>query len=440
MTRRLRFLAPLAVAALVLAACEAGGSGSPGASGGGGESACDTGDNKISILAVWATGDAEYESFKAMVEPFCEETGIGIEYEGTRDANNILSTRVQGGNPPDIAGLPGPGAMAEFARDDALVALDDVVDLDRMAEEYGQSWIDLGSVDGEVVGIFIKTSVKGPIWYNPANFESADYTVPESWDDLVALVDQIQSDGTTPWCIGLGSEAATGWPATDWIEDILLRQSGPETYTEWYQGELAWTSDEVRSAFETFGQWGANDDYVNGGVDGSISETFQTGGDGLFTDPPECYLHHQASFITGLGAFVDQEAGTDYDFFMTPPIEQDGVIAAGDLFGMFNDTPEARQLMDYLTTAEAQQIWVERGGALSPNKNVDLDAYPDDISRKSAEALVSSDTVVFDGSDNMPAEMVEGFYTAILDYIRNPDSLDAVLEEADSVRESAYGS
>lgn len=168
MTRRFRFLAPLAVAALVLAACESGGDGSPGASGGGGASACDTGDNKISILAVWATGDAEYESFKAMVEPFCEETGIGIEYEGTRDANNILSTRVQGGNPPDIAGLPGPGAMAEFARDDALVALDDVVDLDRMADEYGQSWIDLGSVDDEVVGIFIKTSVKGPVWYNPA--------------------------------------------------------------------------------------------------------------------------------------------------------------------------------------------------------------------------------------------------------------------------------
>jgi alpha-glucoside transport system substrate-binding protein len=321
-----------------------------------------------------------------------------------------------------------------------LVALDDVVDLDRMADEYGENWIELGSVDDEVVGIFIKTAVKGPIWYSPANFDAAGYSLPETWDDLEALVEQIKTDGTTPWCIGLGAEAATGWPLTDWIEDVLLRQAGPDVYTQWYQGELPWTSPEIKTAFETVGQWAADDSYVSGGVNGEISTTFQTGGDGLFADPPDCYLHHQGSFITGLGAFADKEAGTDYDFFMTPPIEQEGVIAAGDLFGMFNDTPEARQLMDYLTTAEAQQIWVERGGALSPNKNVSLDAYPDDISRKSAEALVNTETVVFDGSDNMPAEMVEGFYVAILDYLQNPGNLDAILQEADSVRESAYGS
>jgi alpha-glucoside transport system substrate-binding protein len=433
MIPRFKFVAPFAALALVLAACGPSATGSPGASGGGG-------GGSISILAVWATGDAEFESFQAMIAPFTERTGIQIDYEGTRDANQILSTRVQGGNPPDIAGLPGPGAMAEFAREGALVALDDVVDLDRMADEYGENWIELGSVDDEVVGIFIKTAVKGPIWYSPANFDAAGYSLPETWDDLEALVEQIKTDGTTPWCIGLGAEAATGWPLTDWIEDVLLRQAGPDVYTQWYQGELPWTSPEIKTAFETVGQWAADDSYVSGGVNGEISTTFQTGGDGLFADPPGCYLHHQGSFITGLGAFADKEAGTDYDFFMTPPIEQEGVIAAGDLFGMFNDTPEARQLMDYLTTAEAQQIWVERGGALSPNKNVSLDAYPDDISRKSAEALVNTETVVFDGSDNMPAEMVEGFYVAILDYLQNPGNLDAILQEADSVRESAYGS
>jgi alpha-glucoside transport system substrate-binding protein len=433
MIPRFKFVAPFAALALVLAACGPSATGSPGASGVGG-------GGSISILAVWATGDAEFESFQAMIAPFTERTGIQIDYEGTRDANQILSTRVQGGNPPDIAGLPGPGAMAEFAREGALVALDDVVDLDRMADEYGENWIELGSVDDEVVGIFIKTAVKGPIWYSPANFDAAGYSLPETWDDLEALVEQIKTDGTTPWCIGLGAEAATGWPLTDWIEDVLLRQAGPDVYTQWYQGELPWTSPEIKTAFETVGQWAADDSYVSGGVNGEISTTFQTGGDGLFADPPDCYLHHQGSFITGLGAFADKEAGTDYDFFMTPPIEQEGVIAAGDLFGMFNDTPEARQLMDYLTTAEAQQIWVERGGALSPNKNVSLDAYPDDISRKSAEALVNTETVVFDGSDNMPAEMVEGFYVAILDYLQNPGNLDAILQEADSVRESAYGS
>ncbi len=444
MTRRFRFLAPLAVAALVLAACEADG-GSPGASGGGGAgNACDPDqaeNGTVSVLAVWATGDAEFDSFQAMVAPFCEDTGIGIEYEGTRDANQLLSQRVQGGNPPDVAGLPGPGAMAQFANEDALTALDDVLDLDTMADQYGESWIDLASVDGTVYGIFIKASVKGPIWFSPSAFEDAGYSVPESWEDLTALVDQIVADGNVPWCIGLGSEAATGWPATDWIEDILLRQAGPDVYQQWYEGELAWTSPEVTTAFETYGQWATDPAYVKGGADGAISTTFQAGGDGIFDG--SCYLHHQASFITGLGAFADMEAGTDYDFFMFPEINHNGVIAAGDLFGMFNDTEQARQLLQYLTTPEAQQIWVERGGALSPNREVDLEAYPDDISRKSAEALVNAEVVVFDGSDLMPAEMIEGqggFYETILNYMRSPDQLGEFLEEADATRESAFGS
>ncbi len=441
MTRRFRFLVPLAVVMLVAAACDSGTSGSPGASGGTAAAACDTDENgTVSVLAVWATGDAEYESFQAMVEPFCEETGIGIAYEGTRDANQVLSTRVQGGNPPDVAGLPGPGAMAQFANEDALTPLDDVLDLDLMAEQYGESWVDLASVDDSVYGIFIKASVKGPIWYSPSAFEEAGYAVPETWEDLEALVEQIVADDGTPWCIGLGSEAATGWPATDWIEDILLRQAGADVYEQWYTGELPWTDPAVQTAFETYGRWATDEQYVKGGPDGAISTTFQNGGDGIFDG--SCYLHHQASFITGLGAFAEAEAGTDYDFFMFPPIEHDGVIAAGDLFGMFNDTEQARQLMQYLTTPEAQQIWVERGGALSPNREVSLDAYPDDISRKSAEALVNAEVVVFDGSDLMPAEMIEGqggFYETILNYMRSPDQLPELLEEADATRESAFG-
>ncbi len=443
MTRRFRFLVPLAMAALVLAACDDGTGGTPGASGAV-TGACDPDEatnGTVSVLAVWATGDAEFESFQAMVEPFCEESGIGIEYEGTRDANQVLSTRVQGGNPPDVAGLPGPGAMAQFAREDALVALDDVLDLDTMAEEYGENWIDLASVDGTVYGIFIKASVKGPIWYSPTAFEDAGYAVPETWEDLEALVDQIAADGTPPWCIGLGAEAATGWPATDWIEDILLRQAGPDVYRQWYTGELAWTDPALQTAFETYGRWASDPQYVKGGPDGAISTIFQNGGDGLFDGT--CYLHHQASFITGLGAFADKEAGTDYDFFMFPEIEHDAVIAAGDLFGMFNDTEQARELLQYLTTAEAQGIWVARGGALSPNRDVDLESYPDDISRKSAEALINAEIVEFDASDLMPAEMIEGqggFYETVLNYMRSPDQLPQLLEEADATRESAFGS
>jgi alpha-glucoside transport system substrate-binding protein len=375
----------------------------------------------------------------SMIEPWVERTGVEVNYESTRDVNQVLTTRLEGGNPPDIAGLPGPGQMAQYAADGDLVSLMDVVDVARMCEEYGPSWIELGSVDEDFVGIFTKTSLKGPIWFNPEAFEAAGYEVPADFAGLEALVDEIAQSGTPPWGIGLESDAASGWPGTDWVEDFLLRQAGPDVYNQWWQGELAWTSDEVRTAFESFGAWATDPQYVFGGPNNALNTPFGNGGDCVIEE--ECFLHHQASFITGFfeDNFPDEaEAGTTYDFFMFPEINHNGVVAAGDLFGMFNDTPQARSLMNYLTTAEAQQIWVEIGGALSPNDSVDLEAYPDDISRKSAEALVNAETVVFDASDLMPTAMNEAFWSAILDYVQNPDNLDSILEELDSVQERAY--
>jgi alpha-glucoside transport system substrate-binding protein len=434
MTRTFKYIAPLAVLMLVLAACDAGESAGPGASGDG-----ELG-GEISIIAVYA--DAEQDAFMSMLEPWADENGVQINYESTRDINAVLTTRLAGGNPPDIAGLPGPGQMAEFARNDQLVPLDDVIDLDTYTADYSEAWVDLGSVDDEFVGIFTKTSVKGPIWYNPAAFEDAGYDVPEDWDGLQALVEQIADDGTPPWGIGLEDSAASGWAGTDWIEDFLLRQSGPDAYNQWWQGELAWTSDEVRSAFEAFGAWAADPTYVAGGPNSVLNTAFGNGGDCMFDDPPECYLHHQASFIT---SFFEEnqpdvaESGTTYDFFMFPEIEYNGVVAGGDLFGMFNDTPQARSLMQWLVTPEAQQIWVEIGGALSPNKGVSLDAYPDEISSRLAEGLVSAEEVVFDASDLMPTEMNAAFWSAVLDYVQNPDNLDSILENLDAVQEDSYG-
>ncbi len=453
MAKPWRLLAPFFVLSLVLAACAPGDDGGPGTSpddgdGGTAGNLCDdppeapTYDDddmggSVSILAVYA--DAEQESFEAMIQPWVDRTGVEVNYEATRDLNAVLTTRLAGGNPPDIAGLPGPGQMAEFARDDELVSLADVIDIGRMCEEYGESWIELGSVDGEFVGIFTKTSLKGPIWYNPEAFDAAGYTVPEDWQGLQDLVSQIAEDGTPPWGIGLESDAASGWPGTDWVEDFLLRQSGADVYNQWWQGEVAWTSDEVRAAFEAFGMWAADEQFVAGGPNNALNTPFGNGGDCIFTE--ECYLHHQASFITGFfeDNFPDEAvSGETYDFFMFPAIEFNGVVAAGDLFGMFNDTPQARSLMEYLTTAEAQQIWVERGGALSPNANVDLGAYPDEISQRSAEALIDAEIVVFDGSDLMPDAMNQAFWGAILDYVQDPDSLDSILSELDTVQERAY--
>lgn len=393
----------------------------------------------VSVLGTW--GGSEQESFQAMVAPFEEATGTRLEYEGTRDLNAVLTTRVQGGNPPDLAGLPGPGQMAEFAAAGHLVDLSDVLDLATMQEDYAQSWIDLASYDGHPVGIFIKAALKGLIWYNPKHYTGP--LPPSNWDDLENWATETAASGTTPWCIGLESGAASGWPGTDWIEDFVLRQAGPDLYDQWYQGKLAWTSPEIRSAFEAFGAIVTDPKMVYGGPTTALTLNFGNGGDALFTDPPGCYLHHQASFITDF--FVNNTPGiqpvTDFNFFGFPDINPQysgAVEAAGDLFGMFNDTPQARALLKYLTTPEAQAIWVQRGGALSPNKRVPAEAYPDPLAQQAGQILTSAEIVRFDASDLMPEAMNNAFWSAILEYVQNPGDLDRILTNLDQVQQDAY--
>jgi alpha-glucoside transport system substrate-binding protein len=395
----------------------------------------------VSVLGVW--GGSEQETFLEMVRPFEEATGIDVEYTGTRDLNAVLTTRVQGGNPPDLAGLPGPGQMAQFARDGALVDLGQVLDMDAFGEQYAQTWVDLGSVDDVLSGIFIKASVKGLIWYNTNVWEEQGFEVPATWDELTALSQEMAQSGTAPWCIGVESGAASGWPGTDWLEDFVLRQAGPEAYDGWYQGELAWTSDEIRGAWETWGKIVGDPRMVFGGAPTVLTTNFGQSGNPLFNDPPGCYMHHQASFITDF--FIESNPGLqpveDFDFFPFPRMsgqEAESVEMAGDLFGMFNDTPQAQALLRYLTSAEAQAIWVERGGAISPNQAVPLERYPDPISRQSAELLTSAEVVRFDASDLMPEAMNNAFWQAILEFIQDPGSLDRILSNLDRVQQDAY--
>ena len=506
---RFRLVALFVVTMLVVAACSSDDNASPGAGGSGGSG----GEGEqlggtISILAVYA--DAEQESFMAMIQPWADEHGVEIQYSSTRDINAQLTTQIAGGNPPDIAGLPGPGPMAQYARDGDLVPLDDVIDMDTYAAQYDSGWINAGTVDDQLVGIFTKVSVKGLIFYNPAAFEAAGYEVPEDFDGVNALVDQIAADGTPPWGIGLESGAASGWPGTDWIEDFVIRQSGPDVYDQWVAGELPWTSPEITSAFEAFGAWASDPEFVAGGPQQVINTNFGNGGDSgwpgtdwiedivlrqagptvydgwvagttkwtdpaikaawstfgdavanayntpagyvnatnfgkaanpMFASPAGCLLHHQASFITGFfeDNFPDVAvAGETYDFFPMPGIEFEGVTTGGDLFGMFNDTPQARSLIQYLTTPEAQQIWVERGGAISPNKEVPVDAYPDETSQRFAQILLDAETTRFDASDLMPSAMNEAFFGAVLDYVQNPENLDSILADLDTVQADAY--
>ncbi len=438
----------LLASVVLVAACTQPGATGPAATGpaatgpagtgpaGTGPAATQTGEDltgqEVTVIGTW--GGDEETAFKEMVAPWEASTGATVKYTGTRDLNIILSNGILSGVLPDLAGLPGPGQMAEYAKAGALIDLTGVLDTATYESETTPALVELGKVDGKIVGVFIKAAVKGLIWYRPSVIEIA--TPPATWADLQALATANADKAENAWCVGVESGAASGWPGTDWIEDIILRQAGIDTYNSWWQGTTKWSDPAIKAAFETFGQVVA-DSY--GGKTGVNATNFEVAGDPLFAESAGCLFHHQASFITGLGKFKTAAAGTDYDFFPFPDIDAanaGSVEGAGDLFGMFKDTPAARSLMAYLVTAEAQDIWVAKGGALSANKNAT--SYPDDIAKRSAELLQSAKSFAFDASDLMPQEMNAAFWQGVVDYIDDASKLDAILAELDAIQASAY--
>jgi len=374
----------------------------------------------VTVLGVW-TG-AEAAAFQKMMAPFEAKTGVKVEFTGTRDLSAILTTQVEAGNPPDVSALPNPGQMIEFAKDGKLVDLSTFMDMDVLRSDYSQNWLDLGSYQGKFCGVFISADLKSLVWYNPKAFAAAGYTVPTTWEEMIALSDKMVADGKTPWAIGFESGAASGWAGTDWIEDIMLRTVEPEVYDLWVTHGISWVDDRVQRAFELFGQIALNEKYVYGGPNAELTINFGDSPDALFTTPPNAYMHRQAIFIKSfiLDHFPNLVPGEDFDFFLFPPIDaQYGTPALGsaDMFSMFNDTPEARAFMEYIVSPEAQEIWVHELGKLSANKRINPAVYPDDLTRKAAKILSEASTFRFDGSDLMPSAIGGGsFWTGILDY------------------------
>jgi len=394
---------------------------------------------QVTIAVVWSGN--ELDAFKAVIAPFEAETGIDVIIDEVgRDLPTVLPIRVASGNPPDLAALPNPGQMKEFAEQGALVALDDLANL----ADHPAAFVDLGTVDDHVYGLFIAADLKSLVWYNPKAFAARGYGVPTSWPGLIALSNQIVADGGTPWAIGFESGAATGWPGTDWIEDIMLRTAGPDLYDQWVNHEISWTHPAVKKAWEYFGQIVNASGYVYGGPVGALTIFFGDSPSVMFDSPPGAYMHRQATFIQSfiLGSNPELVPVEDYDVFAFPPISPifgNPLLGAGDLIGVFNDTPEAMALANYLASAEAQGIWCGTLGKLGINKNVDPSVYPDPITARAAGMLADAATFRFDGSDLMPAAVGSGtFWTGVLDYISGIP-LDTVLEAIEASAVEAYG-
>lgn len=389
----------------------------------------------VSVVGTWS--GAELDSFRAMVKPWEDKTGAKVNYTGTRDLAAQLTTGIASGKLPDLAGLPGPTLMKDYYDQGALKSLD-FIDFDSYAKDTPPGFADFGkSDDGKLIGIFTRAAVKGLVWYDPKDWKGG---TPKTWDELktAAAAAPAGSADRKTWCVGLESGASSGWPATDWIEDIVLRQSGPDVYDKWAKGEQKWTSPEIKSAWQTLGE-ALQDSY--GGPKYIVNTNFGKAANPMFAAKPGCLLHHQASFITD---FFKNEAGAkagDYDFFPFPDINAQysgSVTGAGDLFGMFNDTPQARSLLQYLLTPEAQEIWVKRGGFISGNKAIPVSAYPNAADKKSVEILQNAKTFRFDASDTMPGAMNDAFFKATVQFAGDQSKLDSILSELDKTQADAY--
>lgn len=384
----------------------------------------------VTIAGPWLSPEAD--RFQVMLDYFNAATGANATYVGSDSFETQIVIDAEAGAAPNIAVFPQPGLAASLASKGQLVPLGDT-SADWVKSNYaaGQSWVDLGSYadksgEKQFYGVFFNVNLKSLVWFVPENFEDAGYKVPESMEELKALSDQIVADGGTPWCIGLGSGGATGWPATDWIEDIMLRTQSPDTYDKWVSNEIPFDAPEVIAAIDDFGSFARNEKYVAGGVGTVATTDFRDSPKGLFTSPPQCYMHRQASFIP---AFFPEgtEIGVDADFFYFPAYAEKDfgkpVLGGGTVAAVTKESPATLAFIEFLKTPIAHEVMMAQGGFLTPLKEVNLETYSSETERKQGEILLGATTFRFDGSDLMPGAVGAGsFWTGMVDYVGGKDA------------------
>jgi alpha-glucoside transport system substrate-binding protein len=373
--------------------------------------------------------------FEQSMEAFVEATGIIVKYIGGREFEGRISIAVDAGDPPDIANFPHPGLLSNFVRQGHIVDLTSWMSEDWLHQQYHQSWLDMGMMEGQIAGVWYRFNSKSLVWYPVDEFEAAGYEVPTNWDELMALTRLIADNGDTAWCIGIESGAATGWVVTDWTEDMMLRTMPLEIYDAWVDGTLPFSSPEVRGAIEIWSEIWFNPNFVHGGRDSIVTTFFGDSPTPMFEDPPRCWLHRQASFITGF--FPEGvEAGVDWNFFYLPPVDHSfgkPFLITSDINAMFNDRPEVRALMEYFTVPQSASGWLQEGGALAAHQTATPDMYGQDVERGIAELASQATSFRLDGSDLMPGEVGAGsFWTGMTDYVSGAADLDTVLSEIDA--------
>jgi alpha-glucoside transport system substrate-binding protein len=362
-----------------------------------------------------------------MLAYFTAASGVKVNYSSSENYEQQVVIDTEAGSPPDIAVLPQPGLIADLASKGYITPLGAETET-WLKDNYaaGDSWAALGTYKGKdgtpaLYAFPYKADVKSLVWYVPENFADAGYEVPQTMEDLKALTEKIVADGGTPWCIGLGSGGATGWPATDWIEDLMLRTQTPETYDAWVDHSIPFNDPKVIEAINEFGWFAKNDKNVAGGTAAVASTDFRDSPKGLFSSPPQCFMHHQASFIPSFfpeGTKVPEDA----DFFYMPAYAGKDlgkpVLGAGTLAFILKDSEAAQAFIAWLETPIAHEVWMAQNGFLTPLKSANAELYGNAALKKQGEILTNATTFRFDGSDLMPGAVGAGtFWTGMVDFV-----------------------
>lgn len=461
----------LAIASTALAACSSSdsnsGSGGNGGSGGATGSAGANASNqpKSKIKAVTMSGDCadfgkygkysgktvsiytsitnpELQYHEDSLKQFEKCTGIRVQFQGTKDFEGALKTKVDGGNAPDIAYFPQPGLLQKFATGGSLKPATDAVTKEAQSN-WASTWTGFGTVDGVFFGAPLGSNLKSLVWYSPKSFKKNGYTVPTTWDDMIKLSDKMVADGNKPWCLGIESGDATGWPLTDWMEEVMLRMYGPTVYDQWTQHKIPFNDPKVLNVLKAVGSIVKNPKYVNAGIGDvkSIATTaFQKGG--LPIEKGQCQLHQQANFYAANWdkGYKIGENDDLYAFYEPTMSDKFGKVVevGGEFVGAFNDAPWVEALQLYVASGEWATAKAKLNAAAgtsgwaTSNKNVDKSVFKDPIDKLSVDILTDpAATARFDASDVMPAEVGTGsFWTQmtqwILGNVSDKGALDAI--------------
>jgi alpha-glucoside transport system substrate-binding protein len=437
---RLHLLALALIFALSVLAAGCGGDddeggAETGATDTGGEAAV---SGSISVMSTWS--GPEQKSFQAVIDGFTEQNpDVDVSYDSAGDAlPTVLSTAVEGGNPPDVAVVPQPGLVQQYVERGALQPIDFAQET--ISENFAESVIEVGTFEDQLYAVLFKASNKSTYWYNVQAFEDAGVEATEDWDEFLTNAETIKASGLPAYSIG----GAEGWTLTDLFENIYLRTAGADMYDQLSRHEIPWTDQSVKDALTEMAKIVGDTDNIVGGTEGALQSDFATSVSNVFAEEPKAAMVIEGDFVPGVvESPLEPETGYNVSVFPSINDSPPSVVASGDLAVMFEDSPAAQAFVEYLASPEAAAIWAGRGGFSSANQNLDPSAYPDPITATTAGAIAEAEEFRFDLSDLQPSEFGategQGLWKLFQDFLENPDDVDGIAQQMERAAAGAYG-